>query len=305
MSDVSPEKQAVLDELLNSMVNPEESNPRARLLIYGPSGAGKTVLAMRLAKEICPPGRNIIHIDFANGWDVLENTRWQHLKKDAIHMRYQGVSQLTYLALAMNGAKSPPPFNNIGVIVLDESTSMSDSDVDLVTRSRAKKDPSKDPDDPKMPDMGISSRRFKSALNELQGTNAHIIQLGHVRKDKDNLQIEVSGPAFMPKLSSKICETQLVVGHATADSIETADPTIDDDYKRFIQVQPTRRVVAKCRIDGVKEKISHDEFIQIVSEFVNGKRKETDVEVIGTEINDSSEENTVEDNVSTFAIEVE
>lgn len=283
-------KRKLLQGLLDSMNDPEDDVVKILCMLYGESGVGKTVLAMQIAQAVCPPGKQVLHIDFARGFDVLRNPRWQHLAKNARRMQYRGLSQIEALAAALTAANPPEPFDKVGVVILDESSSMADNDLLTVVKARASKDPTKDPDEPKQPDMNATTQRVKRAMSALHAAPVHVIHLAHIRKDKDNLNIEVVGPSYMPKLSSKLREEMLVVGNVQADIVEVSDGP--NEYRRFVQIQPSRRVIAKCRIDGMPERPSFDEFITGVSQFTQGQRSKTEVDSLISDLETEDENNT-------------
>lgn len=296
----APGKNELLEGLLASMEDLDDSNPRLLAMLYGNSGVGKTVLAVILAKAICPKDKEILYLDYKDGFSTLMNPRWAHLRPGVKRMRYRGYSQIDTLTMALTAISPPPPFDKVGVVILDESSSMADNDLLLVTRARATKDPTKDPDEPKQPDMNAATQRAKRTFSGLHGAPVHVIHVSHVREDKDNLNIVVQSPAFMPKLSKSLREELNIVGMVTADEKEVTDGP--NEYVRYVQVAPTRRIVAKSRIDGLGERIQFDELKDKVVEFVNGKRGATKVDNLEVEDLDTQDE----DSESTFVgIEVD
>lgn len=65
----------LLEELRKSIVSMDKTESFMKGCIYGPSGVGKTVFTMKLAKRICPPGKKILFIDASEGWVSLKTTR--------------------------------------------------------------------------------------------------------------------------------------------------------------------------------------------------------------------------------------
>lgn len=262
-----PTKEELLQALLDTMSDMGEADAWARFMFYGESGTGKTVLSMRVAHAILPESGKILYLDYDQGFTTLTNPRWRHLTEKTTRMRYAGLSQLESVAQAIQARV--PAFADYKVLVLDESSSFADAELGNVVKARAAKDPSKDPDEAKLPDMGVAGVRFKRAIAMLNGCDVHIIQIAHVRKDKDNLQIEVTSPNFMPKLGSALRETAQLVGYVTADLNEGIDIATGeaDKYLRWIQVQPSRRIVAKTRIDMPKVKMSPEELVALLGDW--------------------------------------
>lgn len=265
----------LLAALESSMASMDDSVPAVRGIVYGESGTGKTVITMMLAQAICPPDKRILYVDYAEGFATLKASRWKHLTKRTDRMRYQGITQISTVAdmyddpnEAVNGR-----FRQYGVVVLDESSAMANQSLLTIVKARAAKDATKDPDTPTQPDMNASTNRVYSSVAALYRAPWHVLQIAHIRKDKDNLNIEVTAPGFMPALGGKLRQDALFVAFVKCDEKETDTGT---EYTRTIQVHPTRRIVAKSRIDGLDVTISPDTFIEAVREFTSGTRAEVD-----------------------------
>jgi hypothetical protein len=134
--------------------------------------------------------------------------------------------------------------------------------------------------------MGAATNRWNDVVSDFNAVaGLHIIQVAHIRKDKDDLQIEVVGPSYMPKLSQLMRRDAHIVGLCQADQVEVDGEKV---YKRLIQVQPTRRVIAKARISGLPVKIEHEELIMACAGFVRREIEEVDEAELHIETHDSA-----------------
>jgi len=259
--------QQLLAALESSFVPLEETEAFGKFLIYGASGTGKTVWAMKLAQEITPPGKDIIFIDAVEGWVSLINH--PELKNRVRRTRYQGLSQIETLCQAIQAKAGS--FANVGCIVCDEYSTMARNDVDVVVTARAAKETEKDPDVATFTDTGASTRRMDRGTRKLLNVTAdgvHLIIIAHERKDKDKSNIEVCAPSFMPAFNAIVKESMHVVGRMSAN--EGIDDKGNPVYRWSIQVHPTRQVVAKSRVGGLAVHNSPARFISVTKAWLEG-----------------------------------
>jgi hypothetical protein len=222
-----------------SMEDMESVPPYLRALIYGTYGVGKTVLSMQLAQALCPADNTILYIDYAEGFTVLRNPEFIKLTQGVKRMKYKGVSQLK--AIGQN--HSTELLKNVGVVVVDETSAMATDALRSICRERAKNDSSKDPDTPTQPDMNTATNLVYSAVQSLHSGPWHVIHVTHERKDKDDRQIEVVSPGFMPALQVQICRDMSVIACVKTDLPKDGEAAV-----RSILTQPTRRTAAKSRV---------------------------------------------------------
>lgn len=276
MADLTPQEQAMLAALMEARQEMGTLIPFFKGCIYADSGFGKTVWSMKLAQAITPTGKTIEYIDFLEGWVALLNHRDEGLLKRAHREKYEGISQIETLAKFIK--MGVPPFDNIGTVILDEFSSMTKSDLDTVVKSRAAKDPSKDPNVPTQPDFYAGTERARRALTELLKAEVNVIVVAHIREDKLSNGVVVTRPAFMPNFSDTFRQMMHLVANLTAEEYTAEDGSVD--YKRSIQVHPTRRVNAKTRIGGLPVNVDPDYLIQATVEWMKGERESEPVETI-------------------------
>lgn len=247
--------------------------------VYGDSGFGKTVFAMQLAQAVTPQGMTIEYIDFLEGWVALLNHKEEGLLDRAHREAYQGISQLETLALFIKKARAP--FDRVGTVILDEFSSMTKADLDTVVKYRAAKDSSKDPNVPTQPDFYAGTERARRALTELLQAKVNVIVVSHIREDKLNNGLVVTRPAFMPNFSDTFRQMMHLVANMTAEEFTAEDGSVD--YKRSLQVHPTRRVNAKTRIGGLQPNVPPDYLIPAIVQWMQGNRESEPVEVLDEE----------------------
>lgn len=238
-----------------------QARPTFKALLYGDSGVGKTVHAIMMAQEITPPDKRIMYIDTAEGWVSLENHK--ELKPRVDRMRYVNLNQIDALCQAMKEQEGG--FDTYGTVIFDESSSAADTALDEVLKYRASQDRSKDPDTPTQPDFNTATNKVrKSYMDMLTIPGVNVIMIAHVRKDKDNRNIEVQAPSFMPKLGGKLRQPMHLVAHMSGNELS------DDKYVRVFQVHPTRTIVAKTRIGDLPPQVEYDELITKVKGWIGG-----------------------------------
>lgn len=255
--------QQILDALENSIEDLGTIAPVAKLMLYGNSGAGKTVLGITIAQKITRQDKDIIYVDFKEGWVSLLNHD-PKLRSRVRRIVYKGFSQLEAIVDAIEIKHGS--FANVGAIVLDEHTSMFQDDMELLTRTRAKSDKEKDPDTPTWPDMNTSGIRTRRNLNKLLSLKVHVILLCHERDDKDKKGVVVTGPAYLPKLSPRIREPLHFAGRCVADIAEGGQ---GGRYRRSVQCHPSRTIVAKSRIGGLEVFESHGKLVEKIAGWLN------------------------------------
>jgi hypothetical protein len=274
-----------LEELLSMMEDPmekEDTSGNVTGIIYGDSGGGKTIEALKLAQAICDAyGGEILMIDAVNAWRSMKNHPELHRPKGTTghvtRVPYAGKPQLDTLNLALRFKQ--PSVAKFKVVILDEMSSMTDKDGDVVLAARAAADDKKDPDVLTQPDMGATTERMRRTVTELLKQDISIIFVSHQRQDEDKQKgYAVTRPRFMPKFSGTIREGLDFVVHMSADESHRDGDSIV--YRRSIQAQPTRLVVAKTRVGGLALHNDPDKFIQGVIKWMKGEVGDSTVDVV-------------------------
>jgi len=267
----------LLEELEKSVQDLTNVEPVAKFMLFGPSGVGKTVLAVRMAQKITKPGREILYVDFKDGWVSLLNHD-PALRERVRRIVYSGYSQLETIVDAIEaGAGS---FGNVGAVVVDEHSSMAQDDLENITAARAKDDSNKDPDTPTWPDMNTSGLRARRNLLSLLALRVHVILVAHERDDKDKEGVVVTGPGYLPKTKPKILEPLHLAARCSATIVEGGDA--NSRYKRTVQCHPSKRVSCKSRVGGLEVFESHGSLINKVDTWLQsgGKVEEEEVKLV-------------------------
>lgn len=256
----------VLEEQLQDL---EGKNASFKAILYGTSGVGKTVASLQIAQYLTDPEKIILYIDSGEGWVSTQNhpslqkrvKRWTDVRVPVLEKIAEGIEN-------KQGSLA-----KVGCVIFDEHSSITDEDLMKITRKRAEVDKTKDPDDPKWPDMSTAKNRTVSYTNKfIKLENVHIILIAHERKDEDNLKRQVFGPSYMPATSKALREKVHLVGRLTADEVNTEEGATE--YIREVQVWPTKQAQAKTRIGGFNSiRVSVKDLVVAVKEWLSGTRE--------------------------------
>lgn len=254
-------------QLLSRMSNlsEEEVDRHAKVLLYGPSGAGKTTTALWLAQNLISEDGQIAYLDSGEGWVSLEET--PSLLENVHRLPYTEYGEMPALADAIR--RKQKGFEHFEVVVIDEMDPIAD-DV-LVTVVREKHGT---PASAQLPEIDGKDYRpvldlMRVALNGFKKAGVHVIIVAHDKRKKDHRNVETIFPALSPQLKNFIMGEMHVVGWATAEIKGTAAAP---EYVRTIQSLPTKIVEAKTRIGALKKRIAFEpeDFIEAVVTWIGG-----------------------------------
>jgi len=272
------------EEFLNLREPLSNLHPYFKACVYGDSGFGKTVWAMQLAQAITPEGKTIEYIDHMEGWVSLSNHKG--LRDRAHRQKYAGFSQVEFLADVIG--KQVGPFADVGTVILDEFSSMTYNDLDILVKVGKK-------DTPEWPEYYAGQERARRCLERLLKQNINVICVAHIREDKLSSGLIVTRPKFVPGFNEIFRQLMHLVTHLSAEEFVQEDGTAD--YRRNFQVHPTKRVNAKTRVGGLPVNVEGDVLIKAIQEWMVGEREEevNDIEIPDKgEVSDINEVETVE-----------
>ena len=264
---------AISEKHLNALKNSEqplsEVEPSFKGIIYGGIGGGKTYasfdIGLKLTEET---NKEIVYVDYAEGWTaVRQHPEFENIAKRTRRFQYAGMGQLEVLAEAIKSKADG--FDNVGIIILDEYSSMVDNSLEQVVAKLYKENPNKY--DEVLPEWTHFNRnklictKIHRLLNHIPGV--HVIYLAHakerVEQESGKAYLE---PNFNPSYGANFLQDLQLVGYMTAEVRQ-------EKYTRKIQTQPERRVAAKNRL-GLGSYTTPLKLADAVIEFI-GKKEET------------------------------
>jgi len=253
----NPEQTRILEALAQTIVPMTLEDAYYRLLIYGEGGVGKTKIAT-------DPGVKILYVESdPYGWVTLLNHPENMAK--CTRMKYVGLSQLEGLCLAWE--LGDEKYTSHDLIVIDTLSAIATLDLDVVVKSRDKKNSDSEFGAPTQPDYGVNTERVRKVLFRLLALPVNIILTSHVREDKDQKTgVMYTRPGFTPKLRLDVERLMTLVGYLTAVGVTGEGDAAE--YERRLQVHPTVNIVAKSRIGGLPVVITNPNLPQIITKWM-------------------------------------
>lgn len=244
---------AEIEALARQAEDVESKTKAFRGCFYGPSGVGKSVLAIQTAQNLLqniPMG--ILHIDTAEGWVSLENH--DGLRKRVKSQPFTTISDLEIISYAIENKIGL--YSRIGVVVLDEGSKMSKIDIDRAHTARMQnvsESSDKFSHTPEWPDYHVALARYRRMLYSFYKIpGLHVIITAHekdrvYKSGREAGQIEFTFPGFTKEIAKEVKEPLHLVASITATYVN--DPKVaGPSYARIAQVHPTKRYDAKTRI---------------------------------------------------------
>ena len=223
-------------------------------LIYGPVGSKKTTEGMQILRGIVPQDKIILMIDSAKGWTTFLN--YPEICEDIdsgriVRMEYENIEQITVF-LEKVARIDKPPFNMIGGIMFDEYTSMHDSDLNYVVKTRAAQAKAdggfKDSFTPALPDYNAARIRSNILVEFAMNHDIHLMFIGHSKESK-----KLETLPDMPEKAGKSLYKELHFTYYTS---------WDKQGNWKMQTVSGNRILAKNRINGIGAYSSADEVIE-------------------------------------------
>lgn len=274
----------ILDALLESVAPMDEVDPYAKILIFGESGTGKTILACSAVEN------EGLFVDSGEGWVSLID--FPETRRKLTRMPYQGLSQIDALCSAIE--EGIEPWASYDTIIVDEASTVAVLDLDTVLASRSAKDPSKDPNVATLPDYGANTERMRRTITRLLKLPVNVVLTAHIREDKDERTgVLYTRPSFTPKLRNTMMQWLHVAGHLTMTE-QGDDPA---DAIRKLQVRPTRSISAKTRIGSLPAVLENPNLLAIIKEWREAGSLLDDSNTLVPEPDGPVSENSTEDPV--------
>lgn len=268
---------------MSAIIPADETTARFKGMFYGPSGAGKTVLAMAVMAALLPEDKKVIYVDTSEGYLVLKNNHPKLFEKIKFVLPFQSLEHLQTLALAIKGGH--PDFADIGGIVFDEHTKM--AKLDLLRTQEARDANALVPE---WPDYNVALQRMVRTLDFLFSVPfLHVILVGH-EKDKKNRKGEIikTYPSYNPEIAKDVKESLHLVGFCTAKIERSMKNPSQMEYKRVCQVMPTTLIDAKTRVDKFSSyEVSQEEVVIRVEDWIS--RGGIQIESDGAPIDDDKQ----------------
>lgn len=267
--------RANLDDIIKSMVNMEDAEIRAKILLYGVLGTGKSVQAASLASKLIKPKQKIVVIDTSEGWVSIRNHPTIRARNEADWkvLPFQSFEHLMSLAYAIKAKQAP--FDNVGAVILDEMSKMVMFRIVEIAEKNHPATPV--PEWPDWKELANESRRLLNQFFSIPGV--HIIAIAHERMEttggKNPVVIFKATPDFNMSARKVITEDMHVVARMTSTDVkDVASGTTQ--YVREIQVHPTHGISAKSRVGNLPVTMDLGAFTNAVVDWVNSGAAEAD-----------------------------
>lgn len=260
----------IMAELEKAFILADDKRLTFKGLLYGESGVGKTVEAVKMAKIITPPGKKILFIDTSDGWVSLMNH--PGLMEDVVPMEYQALAQYEAIVEALK--EGIGKFGEVATIVFDEISTTAKRDMVSV----AKGTKLGEFEAPEFKHYNIATRRMENVLTKLlelrESHNLIFVSHMKIRKNKQT-EIEKREPSVMPAFGETLKESLHVVAFMSAD-IKHGEKDSTARYVWKMQVHPSKSTVAKTRIGGFDVVVSPEKFNERLATWIS--RNDTTIE---------------------------
>lgn len=206
------------------------------MLVYGPSGAGKTVLA---GSSVDVPEMNpVIFLDVEGGTLSLRN-RYPSVQR----VRIQSWQDLVNAYVDLKDGKI-----KCKTVVLDSISEMQNFGMDDIMRAAVEKalddGDDRDPDLPQIAEHGKSAERMRKIIRRFRDLPMNVIFTALDRTDTDKKNRKSIRPLLAPKVADQVPGFLDVV-------VYMYKKEVDSEIKRLICTMATDEITAKDRTDSL------------------------------------------------------
>lgn len=245
---VSP---AQLQAMISSMSDPGNNSNSFQGVLYGPSGAGKTVEAVKIMKRILKPGQGVLHVDVGEGSVSIKNH--PELRDIVKTIPFTSIEELSTWYDAI--ASGQMPF--LGGIIFDEGSSMAEIDVDRMhaARENGERGDRKGTGSltPEWPDYNATLARFRAIIADfISIPEFHLIFVAHESETKSKTTGQVTSVHMnlSPKIRENVKRSMHLVARLTTKTQASTSNAGQVEFIREAQVQPIGLYDAKTRINS-------------------------------------------------------
>lgn len=240
-------------------------------MVYSEFGVGKTTLIMRIAQELRGDG-SILFCDSSDGWLALENT--PELMESVDLFTITDPADLYVVGNALKAGKlKPQNGGHFTVAVIDELSSVFSVMLEQYLREKHSLGPDEPLPEAEGKEYGPPTAALESIIRKFhEATGVHLLVTGHAREVGEAKEMR---PDFSPKAYNAVLRKAHVSAALSARRQKVGGEV---QYVRSVQLHPSASVSAKCRIPGAPVKAGEDEFIDLITSWVNGDSFVSDTE---------------------------
>ena len=225
----------IVQQLMGSISDIEDMPPWCRGLIYGDTGVGKTTLAAGMPRNL------FVEADVGNLVALLSPIAQA---QGGQFKRFQFSNFETVESLATRAAAGT--FNQMFMsYTIDKLTDLSFDNLTEITTREHGTNSLRQLLKPQTDDYTENNERLRRLVATFRKAPANLLVLCHHRYFKDKNGIVKVGPDFSEKLTGNLASMFNFVGHMYREDDGQGGSV------RYLQLQPTALVTAKCNIDGL------------------------------------------------------
>lgn len=219
--------------VLSKMGNLQEKPPFTQGVLYGPPGAGKTVLAAGAPAPLL--------LDVENGSRSLLNHEWT---KSVIRIpiaKFEEIEELVW-----EKREDKPELAPFKTWIIDTHTELQSSLLSQIVKEKNQKDSSRNAYAAQQLDYKENTEMLRRLVVALRDLPINVIYIAHAAEAKDESDGKIyTRPAYTPKLA------ETMKGLVDFQGYLTAETNKEGETVRYLQMHPANNIQAKCRIGGI------------------------------------------------------